>query len=57
MNETPQIPTPETAQPVLNGRQPDGSVWLNGACLTPAFDSEAGRELARYHATHEFTGD
>lgn len=45
------------AEPVKNGKQPDGSVWLNGMCISPAPDSDSGRELARYYDTHEFTGD
>lgn len=44
-------------QPVKDGKQPDGSVWLRGMCISPAPDSDEGRTLARYYDTHEFTGD
>jgi hypothetical protein len=32
-----------------NGKQPDGSVWADGMCISPASDSDSGRELIAYY--------
>ncbi len=41
-----------------NGKQPDGSIWAGGMCISPAIGSDAGNDLiAFYNRPGANTGD